>query len=184
MKARTKESSETKEISCPYCQGKNTISIHCLSLPCRHCHRYIDAEAILSPVEDAKEYTVGKRMLLCFKCGREIYIDKNAQAVTCKYCYHGNDLSDYKIKSLLGKKIETHGTLYLKKRGSIEISNILVGKAIIKGKIRGNLKALDTVEIYKRGEIYGKITCRKLIVYKGGVFDGTVEMLNAMPNNS
>ncbi len=117
-------------------------------------------------------------MLFCMKCGKEIFIDKNAQAVTCKHCYHGNDLSDYKVKTLLGQKLETHGTLYLKKKGIVKISNILVGNAVIKGKVNGDLRALGTVEIYKRGEIHGKITCRKLVVYKGGVFDGTVEMLN------
>lgn len=179
MKSNREESSETREIVCPNCQGKNTVSMHCMSLPCRHCNRYINIKDILSPVEDTKEYNVGMRRLLCFKCGKEIYIDKNALAVTCKYCYHGNDLSNYKVKNLLGKKIETHGTLYLKKKGAIEISNILVGNAIVKGRIKGNVKAFGTVEIYKCGEIYGKITCRKLIVNKGGVFDGTVEMLNA-----
>ncbi len=66
----------------------------------------------------------------------------------------------------------------MKKRGIIKISNILVGSAVIKGKVNGDLRALGTVEVFKRGEIHGKITCRKLVVKKGGVFDGTVEMLN------
>lgn len=184
MRAEISESSETREVLCPYCNGKNVVSIHCLSLPCRHCNRYINVEEAISPAEEIEEYTVGMRRLVCFKCGKEIYIDKHAQAVTCKYCYHGNDLTNYKIKSLLGKKLETHGTLYLKKKGTIEISNVLVGNAVIKGRVKGDLKALDTVEIYKRGEIYGKITCRKLIVYKGGVFDGTVEMFNSEPDNT
>jgi len=102
----------------------------------------------------------------------------------CTYCYHHNDLSDYKIKAILGKHIETHGTLYLKRKGVIEISNIRVGNAIIKGKIHGDLYAMGTVEILKPGEIYGKITCNKLIVKKGGIFNGSVRMLNANPNFS
>ncbi|MEE9260460.1 MAG: polymer-forming cytoskeletal protein, partial [Candidatus Scalindua sediminis] len=73
---------------------------------------------------------------------------------------------------------------YLKKKGKIEISNIQVGDAIIQGKVKGNLKAVGTVEIMKRGEIYGKITCRKLIVNNGAIFDGSVEMLDAEPNHS
>ena len=60
--------------------------------------------------------------------------------------------------------------MYLKRKGVIEISNIQVGDAVIKGKINGDLHAMGTVEILKSGEIYGKITCRKLIVKKGGVF--------------
>ncbi len=42
---------------------------------------------------------------------------------------------------------------------------------------RKHEKSFD--EILKKGEIYGKITCRKLIVKKGGTFSGMVEMLNA-----
>ena len=181
MDNKTEEESETRIILCPYCQGVLSVSIHCMSLLCRHCKRHINIEEDLAQTESTRKYPVGTRRLACFKCGKEIFIDKNSQAVTCKYCYHNNDLSDYKIKKILGKKIETHGTLYLKKRGKIEISDVQVGDAIIKGIVQGDIKALGTVEIMKRGEIHGKITCSKLIVYKGGIFEGSVHMLNARP---
>lgn len=131
-----------------------------------------------------KKLSRGDRKILCYKCGKEIFTNAKAQAVVCCYCYHHNDLSDYKIKAVLGKNIETHGTLYLKRKGVIEISSIRVGNAIIKGKIHGDLYAMGTVEILKPGEICGKITCRKLIVKKGGIFNGSVRMLNANTNIS
>ncbi len=182
MNSKTGELPETRDVVCPYCQGNISVSAHCVSIPCRHCNRHINIKEIFSPSEEKKKSTVGRRSLLCFKCGKEIFTDKNAQAVACKYCYHRNDLSNHKIKSVFGKNIETHGTLYLKRKGKIEISSIQVGDAIIKGKINGDIRATGTVEILKRGEIYGKITCRKLIVKKGGVFSGSVKMLNANPN--
>jgi cytoskeletal protein CcmA (bactofilin family) len=70
----------------------------------------------------------------------------------------------------------------LKKKGIIEISNLLVGNAVVQGRIKGDVFAMDTVEILKHGEICGKITCRKLIVSKGGTFSGMVEMLNVGSN--
>jgi len=82
----------------------------------------------------------------------------------------------------LGKNLETYGTLHLKKRGIIEISSIRVGNAVVQGRIKGDISAMGTVEILKKGEIYGKITCRKLIVKKGGTFSGIVKMLNAESN--
>ncbi|MFQ5963769.1 MAG: polymer-forming cytoskeletal protein [Candidatus Scalinduaceae bacterium] len=178
MSSKTNNSTEYKDILCPYCQGNLTVSIHCMSMPCLHCNEHINVKEILSPSKKKKKPSIVRRRLLCFKCGKEISIDEKAQAVTCNFCYNRNDLSNYKVKSILGKNIETYGTLYLKKNGKIEISNIKVGNAIVKGKINGNLNALGTVEILKRGEIYGKITCRKLIVKKGGVFKGNVQMLN------
>ena len=107
---------------------------------------------------------------------------KNAQAVTCQHCYNRNDLSDHKVKTLLGVNLETYGTLHLKKRGIIEISSIHVGNAVIQGKIKGDVDAMGTVEIQKKGEIYGSIICRKLVVNKGGIFSGKVKMLNAETN--
>ena len=96
----------------------------------------------------------------------------------------GFEASFHEIIALnyFGKNIETHGSLYLKRRGVIEISSIRVGDAIIKGRIKGNVHAMGTVEIFKHGEIYGKITCSKLIVNKGGVFSGNVEMLDVQQN--
>ncbi|MCF6155644.1 MAG: hypothetical protein E3K36_10405 [Candidatus Brocadia sp.] len=184
MNSKANELHGTRDIVCPYCQHNLTVSVHCISIPCRHCNRYIDVKAILSPPEEKKKPSRGDRRILCYKCGKEIFTNAKAQAVTCCYCYHHNDLSDYKIKAVLGKNIETHGTLYLKRKGVIEISSIRVGNAIIKGKIHGDLYAMGTVEILKPGEICGKITCRKLIVKKGGIFNGSVQMLKSNPHFS
>jgi len=180
MKYKPNESSgRNTNIKCPYCQGVLTISIYCESIPCPHCNRYINVKEVLSPLKRRRKNTsVGQRSLSCFKCGKEILADKNAQGVSCIYCYHRNDLSDYKVRSVLGKNIQTHGTLYLKKKGAIEISSILVGNAVIEGRINGDITSMGTVEIRKRGEVYGNITCRKLIVQKGGIFSGRVQMLN------
>lgn len=182
MNLKSNKSPEIKDIACPHCQGILTVSIHCQSIPCSHCNKYVDVKSILFPPEEKAKVPVGTKILRCYKCGKEIFADKKAQAVACKYCYHHNDLSDYKIKSEIGKILETHGTLYLKKRGIIEISTIRVGDAIIQGKINGDLLAKGTVEILKHGEIYGKITCRKLIVNKGGIFIGKVHMLKSDEN--
>jgi DNA-directed RNA polymerase subunit RPC12/RpoP len=177
---KKKSSSQTRDIVCPYCKGNLTVSANCMSMPCSHCNQHINIKAVLLPSAEGKEKSsVERRRLHCFKCEREIFADEKAFAVICKYCSRRNDLSDYTVKSRLGRNLETHGTLYLKKKGKIEIPNVQVGNAIIQGIIKGNLKAVGTVEVLKSGEIYGKITCRKLIVNKGAIFDGSVEMLDA-----
>ena len=179
MNSKASEQPKTRDIVCPYCHRNFPVSIRCISIPCRYCNRHINIQEVLFPPEKREKPSRGERRILCYKCGKEIYTHAKAQAVTCNYCYHHNDMNDYKIKALLGKIIETHGTLYLKKKGVIEISNIRVGNAIIKGKIHGDLYASGTVEILKPGEIYGKITCRKLIIKTGGIFSGKVQMLPA-----
>ena len=179
MNVKSNGSFDTRDILCPYCKGKLTVSANCMSMPCRHCNKHINVREIISPSEKKQISSIGKRSVICFKCKREIFTDAKAQAVTCKHCYNRNDLSNHKVNALLGKNLETYGTLHLKKKGKIEISTILVGNAVVQGRIKGDVSAMDTVEILKKGEIYGKITCRKLIVKKGGTFSGIVEMLNA-----
>ncbi len=182
MNVKSNGSFDSRDILCPYCKGKLTVSVNCMSMPCRHCNKHINVKEIISPSEKKRISSIGKRKVICFKCKREIFTDEKAQAVTCIHCYNRNDLSNYKVDTLLGKNLETYGTLHLKKKGKIEISNLLVGNAVVQGRIKGDVSAMDTVEILKKGEIYGKITCRKLIVNKGGTFSGMVEMLNAGSN--
>ena len=183
MNVKSNGSFDTREIFCPYCKGKLTVSAHCMSMPCRHCNKHINVKEIIFPSEKKQISSIGKRIVVCFKCKREIFTDEKAQAVTCQHCYNRNDLSNHNVTTLLGKNLETYGTLHLKKRGKIEISKIRVGNAVVQGRIKGDVSAMDTVEILKHGEIYGKITCRKLIVKKGGTFSGKVEMLNAGPDS-
>ena len=182
MRAKSNELPDIRNIACPYCNGSLTVSVNCMSMPCRHCNKHINVKEIIFPSEKKRVSLIGKRSILCFKCEREIFTDEKAQAVTCQHCYNSNDLSDHKVKTLLGVNLETYGTLHLKKRGIIEISSLRVGNAVVQGKIKGDVNAMETVEISKNGEIYGEITCRKLIVNKGGTFSGKVKMLNTETN--
>ncbi len=182
MGSKSNELPSTRSISCPYCNGTLTVSVSCVSMPCRHCNKHINVKEIIFPSEKKQLTPIGKRRIFCFKCEKEIFTSEKAQAVTCQHCYHRNDLSNHKVKTLLGVNLETYGTLHLKKKGIIEISNIRVGNAIVQGKIKGDINAMDAVEIKRKGEVYGKITCRKLIVDKGGIFNGKVKMLNTDTN--
>ena len=182
MSAKSNELQDIRNIACPYCKGSLNVSVNCMSMPCLHCNKHINVKEIIFPPEKKRIPLIGQKKIRCLKCDKEIFTDKKAQAATCQHCYTRNDLTDHKVKTLLGVNLETHGTLHLKKRGIIEISSIRVGNAVVQGKIKGDVNAMGTVEISKKGEIYGDITCRKLIVNKGGTFSGKVKMLNAETN--
>ena len=184
MDHKVAETPKMKNIVCPHCQGTLYISVHCMIIHCRHCNQQINVRELLEPVEQKKKDVIKKRKLCCYKCGKEILVDKTSQAVMCKYCYHRNDLSDHKVKTIFGTVLQTHGQLYLLKKGIIETSTLQVGSAIIRGKIIGDITAYGTVEILKRGEVIGNITCRKLIVRKGGTFEGYVQILNSDDSHS
>ncbi len=51
--------------------------------------------------------------------------------------------------------------------GDITARGIVVG-----GKINGNLKAKEIVEIKNKGHIKGEIMSKKLVIAEGGIFEG------------
>ena len=55
--------------------------------------------------------------------------------------------------------------------GDISARGIVIG-----GKIDGNLKAKEIVEIKNKGHINGEITSKKLVVAEGGIFEGRSTM--------
>ena len=179
MNLKTVKMPDRKNIVCPHCQGILSVSVQCFSIPCQFCNRHVNVKELLAPINQNKKTEIEKRKVSCIKCNKEISTDKNAQAIVCKYCYYRNDLSDHKVKTVIGTILLTHGSLYLVKKGIIETSTIQVGSAIISGKVTGNITAFGTVEILKKGAIKGDITCRRLIVNKGGTFEGHVQILNS-----
>ncbi len=55
--------------------------------------------------------------------------------------------------------------------GNIEARGIVTG-----GKIDGNVKTKEIVEIKNKGHINGEITSKKLVIAEGGIFEGRSTM--------
>ena len=47
---------------------------------------------------------------------------------------------------------------------------------IVEGKLRGNIESADKVELRASGRVLGDITCRKLAMAEGCVFQGAITM--------
>jgi cytoskeletal protein CcmA (bactofilin family) len=56
-------------------------------------------------------------------------------------------------------------------KGDITARGIVVG-----GRIDGNVKAKEIVEIKNKGQLFGEIFTSKLLVAEGGIFDGRSRM--------
>lgn len=56
-------------------------------------------------------------------------------------------------------------------KGDILSRGIVVG-----GRVDGNLKAKEIVEIRNKGQVYGEIMTTKLMIAEGGIFDGRSTM--------
>ncbi len=101
-----------------------------------------------------------------------------------------------KLESLIGSnsgvkgEIEAKGTLRADGgiEGNINADWVVIGeKALIKGnitargivvggRVEGNLKAKEIVEIKNKGQVYGEVFTPKLTIAEGGIFDGRSSM--------
>jgi cytoskeletal protein CcmA (bactofilin family) len=55
-------------------------------------------------------------------------------------------------------------------------AKIKVGTLLVDGKVTGNVRASDKIEIHSTGKLNGDITTTALVIEEGGVFDGTCKM--------
>jgi cytoskeletal protein CcmA (bactofilin family) len=101
-----------------------------------------------------------------------------------------------KLESLIGANsnfkgdIDTKGTLRIdgSMEGSINADWVILGEKaslkgdvtargiVVGGRIEGNLKAKEIIEIKAKGQVYGDVSTSKLTVVEGGLFDGRSSM--------
>jgi cytoskeletal protein CcmA (bactofilin family) len=97
-----------------------------------------------------------------------------------------------KLEALVGPNsdfkgdINTQGTLRIDGRltGNITADWVILGEnstvsgditgrcVVIGGKVNGNIKADETVEIKHTGQLFGDVHTKKLSVAEGGIFEG------------
>jgi cytoskeletal protein CcmA (bactofilin family) len=101
-----------------------------------------------------------------------------------------------KLESLIGANsvfkgnVETKGTLRVdgSMEGNVNADWVILGeKASIKGditargivvggRVEGNLRAKEIVEIKSKGQVFGDVSSVKLTIIEGGIFEGRSSM--------
>ena len=94
------------------------------------------------------------------------------------------------VNSYFKGDIKTKGTLRIDGtlEGNIEVDWLILGETaqlkgnaeargiIVGGKVEGNIKATELIEIKAKGEVRGELTTTKLSVAEGAIFDGRSTM--------
>ena len=138
-------------------------------------------DSLVSPVTA----NVGTKDLSCPYCQGLLAVPIYCISFPCRYCKQQIDLGNHTV-SPKQRGVGKHRDFYLKKSHHLEVASLYVGNAFIMGKFKGNLYSSGTVKVLEHGELYGKISCRKFMVKKGGVFEGTIQfthdrILHALP---
>lgn len=81
----------------------------------------------------------------------------------------------FRIDGHFRGKIRSAGDLIVGQKGEVE-GEIDVGRAVLAGKVRGEVRASRKVEIQSGARIEGEITTPVLLVQEGARFDGHCKM--------
>jgi cytoskeletal protein CcmA (bactofilin family) len=104
-------------------------------------------------------------------------------SVFCPHCRQRLILEDYRIKTYQAvREIATCGDVIVEKKGAVA-ARVLAGNLTVKGKVQGNVRVQDRVEITKTGIVQGDICAPRLVVAIGAKVAGFCRIGEIRPEN-
>jgi len=82
-----------------------------------------------------------------------------------------NAVGNVVVKGELVGSMETQSDVYLMEGGVIE-ANIKASNAIIAGRVKGNLKVEEKIELNSTARLLGDINCQSLSIEEGAILHG------------
>jgi cytoskeletal protein CcmA (bactofilin family) len=102
----------------------------------------------------------------CFDCQRKQEVSGAATSTICPSCSAHIDLSDYKITTNFSRSIRTKGEVYVTTKGDLSSSSVRCRRALIEGRLRGNLDCAGAIVINTSGKIPGRLSASEIVVEK------------------
>jgi len=117
-----------------------------------------------------------RRSLLCPRCDRPIEVSKLTKSTLCSGCHRtmrteDETVSDYQARA----EYFNEARVEVAKKGVI-ISEVRVRSLVVKGEVKGPIRAREEVRIHKTGKVYGNVVARSIAVEEGAVLVGRVEV--------
>ena len=106
------------------------------------------------------------RVIECFDCHRQQEVSGAATSTICPTCSNHIDLSDYKIATIFSRSIRTTGVVRVTAKGDLSSSSVRCRRAVIEGRLRGNLDSAGQIIIYSSGKIPGKLSASEMVIEK------------------
>jgi cytoskeletal protein CcmA (bactofilin family)/ribosomal protein S27E len=100
----------------------------------------------------------------CFECKRKQEVSGAASSSICPSCSAHIDLRDYKVNTSFSRSIRTHGEVHITAKGDLSSSNVRCRRALVEGRVRGNLECDEFVRIDVSGKIPGRIVARSALI--------------------
>src|SRR4029077_2224460 len=102
----------------------------------------------------------------CFDCQRKQEVSGAATSTICPSCSAHIDLSDYKITTSFSRSIRTKGEVHVTTKGDLSSSSVRCQRAVIEGRLRGNLDCAGAIVINTSGKIPGRLSASEIVIEK------------------
>ena len=113
-----------------------------------------------------------KKTVSCTYCGESIEISAKAMSVFCPHCHKRVVCEDYTIKSYHAvRNFATCGDIVIEKKGHV-VAPIRAESLIVRGRVRGDVRARCVVEIGSTGILEGNVEAPRLVIHDGGKLVG------------
>ncbi len=122
-----------------------------------------------------------RRALRCPRCDRAIEVSRLTKSTLCSGCHRtmrteDETVSDYQARA----EYFNEACVEVAKKGVI-ISEVRVRSLVVKGEVKGPIRAREGVKIHKTGKVYGNLCAQALSVEEGAVLVGRVEVGTGAP---
>jgi len=112
------------------------------------------------------------KRVLCTHCGGECEVADRAMSVFCSHCRRRLILEDFRIRSYHAvREFATCGDIVVEKQGTVA-ARITAGNLVVRGRVQGDVRARDRIEITRSGEVRGDLSARRLVVESGATIRG------------
>jgi DNA-directed RNA polymerase subunit RPC12/RpoP len=107
------------------------------------------------------------REIVCPHCDRALDVPAAAMTASCRHCNRRVVIEDQTIKAYHAVvRYATAGRVEVKKNAQL-IAEVRVAELVVDGMVKGAVKATDRIEVSKKGQIIGDVTCPRLRVEPG-----------------
>ncbi|MHC4930932.1 MAG: bactofilin family protein [Planctomycetota bacterium] len=93
-------------------------------------------------------------------------------SVNCRHCHRRVIIEDLKIKAYHAVvRLATAGKVEVAKNAQV-VAEVRVNELVVNGTVKGDVTAMERVQVGKKGRIYGDVACRSLSVQVGACLEG------------
>ena len=116
-----------------------------------------------------------RRKILCPRCDAPSEVSPLAKSITCPGCHRNIRTEDETVADYQARvEYYNEGRVEVGRKGII-IAEVRVRDLVVKGEVRGPVRARGSVAIEKTGRIFGDLVCDRLRIEEGAQLVGRVE---------